>query len=113
MTRPALRPLTAATAARVAGAVGAVPATAAGAPSAPAAAAHWRALRSQLALNPPAVLPAAVGATTAREHGAPQTGLVADSAVVAGDGIEWALPAAYGTAGPAAGATARARAPPR
>jgi hypothetical protein len=113
MTRPALRPLTAATAALVAGAVGVVPATAAGAPPAPAAAAHWRVLRSQLALNPPAVLPAAVGATTAREPGAPQTGLAARSAVVAGDGIEGAPPGARGTAGRASSGPARARGPPR
>ena len=113
MTRPALRPLTAATAALVAGAVGVVPATAAGAPPAPAAAAHWRAPRPRQLLIPPGATPAAVGATTAREPGAPQTGLVADSVVVAGDGIEGALPGAHGTAGQAAGAPARARAPPR
>jgi hypothetical protein len=112
MTRPALRPLTAATAALVAGAVGVVPATAAGAPPAPAAAAHRRAPHPQPALLPPRAKPAAVGATTAREPGAPQTGLVADSAVVAGDGIDGALPGAHGTAGPAKGAPARARAPP-
>jgi hypothetical protein len=129
MTRPALRPLTAATAALVAGAVGVVPATAAGAPPAPAAAAHWRVLRSQLALNPhaahrraphpqsalipPRVTPAAAGATTAREPGAPQTGLAARSAVVAGDGIEGAPPGARGTAGRASSGPARARGPPR
>jgi hypothetical protein len=112
MTRPALRPLTAATAALVAGAVGVVPATAAAAPSAPAAAAHGRAPHPQPALIPSKATPAAVNATTARELGASQTGLVADRAVVAGDGIEGALPAAHGSAGPASGAPARARAPP-
>jgi hypothetical protein len=110
MTRPALRPLTAATAAVVAGAVGAVPAIAAGAPSAPPAAAHWRAPHA--ALNPPAVLPAAVGATTTREHGAPQTGLVARNVVVAGDGTDDAPPGEHGTAGCASGVPGRARAPP-
>jgi len=112
MTRPALRPLTAATAAMVAGAVGAVPATAAGAPSAPAAAAHWRAPRPDAALTPPKVTPAAVNATTARDSGAAQTGLVARNVVVAGDGIESAPPGEHGTAGRASGAPARARAPP-
>ena len=112
MDRPALRPLTAATVALVAGAVGVVPATAAGAPPAPPVAAHWHAPPREAAVIAPRVTPAAVVATTAREPGAPQTGLVADSAVVAGDGIEGALPAAYGTAGPASGAPARARAPP-
>ena len=113
MTRPALRPLTAATAAMVAGAVGVVPATAAGAPPAPAAAARWHAPPPQAAVIPPEVTPAAVDATTAHEPGAPQTGLVAHSAVVAGDGIEGALPGEHGTPGRAAGAPARARAPPR
>jgi predicted membrane-bound mannosyltransferase len=113
MTRPALRPLTAATAALVAGAVGVVPSTAAGAPPAPAAAAHWRAPHPQLALIPPKVTPAAMGATTARESGAPQTGLAVGSVVVAGDGIEGTQPGGNGTAGRASGAPARARAPPQ
>ena len=142
MTRPGLRPLTAATAALVAGAVGVVPATAAGAPSAPAAAAHQRAPHPQLAGEPvanatrgpasggegaeaspsapaigtpvpPRATPAAVRATTARAPGAPQTGLAVGSVVVAGDGIEAAPPGGHGTTGSASGAPARARAPPR
>jgi hypothetical protein len=113
MTRPALRPFTAATAALVAGAVGVVPATAAGAPSAPAAAAHRCAPQSEPALIPPKVTPAAVSATTAREPGAPQTGRAAGSVVVAGGGIEGTPLGADGTAGRASGAPARARAPPR
>ena len=112
MNRPALRPLTAATAAVVAGAVGVVPATATGAPPAPPIAAHSHAPPREAAVIAPKVTPAAVVATTAREPGAPQTGLVADSAVVAGGGIEGAPPGAYGTAGPASRAPARARAPP-
>jgi hypothetical protein len=112
MTRPAFRPLTAATAALVAGAVGAVPATAAGAPSAPAAAAHWRAPRPDAAIVPPTARPAAVGATTARDSGAPQTGLVARNVVVAGEGIEGVPPGEHGTAGRASSGPARARAPP-
>jgi hypothetical protein len=112
MTRPALRPLTAATAALVAGAVGVVPATAAGAPSAFAAAAHWRAPHPQSALIPPEATPAAVKATTARELGAPQTGVAVGSVVVAGDGIHGTPSGAHGSAGRASGAPARARAPP-
>jgi hypothetical protein len=113
MTRPALRPLTAATAALVAGAVGAVPATAAGTPPAPATTAHWRAPHPQPAILPAKATPAAVDATTARDSGAPQTGLAARSVVVAGDGIEAAPPGEHGTAAHADGAPARARAPPR
>ena len=113
MTRPALRPFTAATAAVVAGAVGVVPATAAGAPAARAVAAHWHAPPPKAADIPPKVTPAAMGATTARESGAPQTGLAVGSVVVAGDGIEAVPPGVHGSAGPAAGAPARARAPPR
>ena len=113
MTRPALRPLTAATAAVVAGAVGAVPATAAGAPPAPPVAAHWHAPRPEAAVIPPKATPAAVNAATTRDSGAPQTGLAAYSVVVAGNGIEGTPPGEHGSAGPAAGAPARARAPPR
>jgi hypothetical protein len=113
MTRPALRPFTAATAALVAGAVGVVPATAAGAPSAPAAAAHRRAPHPQPALIPPKVTPAAVNATTARAPGGPQTGLAVGSVVVAGDGIEGTPPGGHDTAARASGAPARARAPPQ
>ena len=113
MTRPALRPLTAATAALVAGAVGVVPATAAGAPSTPAAAAHWRAPHPQLAFVGPRATPAAVRAATTRAPGAPQTGLAVGSVVVAGDGIEGAPPGGHGTAGSPSGAPARARAPPQ
>ena len=113
MTRPGLRPLTAATAALVAGAVGVVPATAAGAPPAPAAAAHLRAPHPQFALIPPRATPAAVSATTARVPGAPQTGLAVGSVVVAGDRIDGALPGGHGTAGAAPGAPARARGPPQ
>ena len=113
MTRPALRPLTAATAAVVAGAVGAVPATAAGAPAAPPVAAHWHAPPPKAAVIPPKATPAAVNAATARDSGAPQTGLAAHGAVVAGNGIEATPPGAHGSAGPGAGAPARARAPPR
>ena len=142
MTRPALRPLTAATAALVAGAVGVVPATAAGARFAPAAAVHLRAPRPQLAGEPvaeatsglasgdegvaawpsapaigtpasPEAMPAAVSATTARAPGAPQTGLAVGSVVVAGDDIDGAPPGGDGTAGSASGAPARARGPPR
>jgi hypothetical protein len=137
VTRPALRPLTAASAAVMAGAVGAVPATAAGAPHAPAVAAHWHAPRLPAAdtnrgpasggegaeaspsapaigtPSPPKVKPAAVNAATARDPGAPQAGLAARNAVVAGDGIEAAPPGEHGTAARAAGAPARARAPPR
>jgi hypothetical protein len=112
MTRPALRPLTAATAAVVAGAVGAVPATAAGAPAAPPVAAHRHAPPLEAAVIPKAT-PAAVNAATTRDPGAPQTGLAAHDVVVAGNGIETAPPGAHGSAGPAAGAPARARAPPR
>jgi hypothetical protein len=112
MTRPALRPFTAATAAVVVGAVGAVPATAAGAPSAPPVAAHWQAPPPKADI-PPKATPAAVNAATARDSGAPQTGLAAHDVVVAGNGIEVAPPGAHGSAGPAAGAPARARAPPR
>jgi hypothetical protein len=113
MTRPALRPLTAATAAVVAGAVGAVPATAVGAPHAPPVAAHWHAPPPDAAVIPPKATPAAVNAATTREPGAPQTGLAAYDVVVAGNGIEATPPGAHGSAGPAAGAPARARAPPR
>jgi hypothetical protein len=112
MNRPALRPFTAATAAVVAGAVGAVPATAAGVPPAPAVAARWHAPPPDAAVIPPKVTPAAVHATTARAPGAPQTGLAAGSVVVAGNGIEATPPGAHGSAGDAAGAPARARAPP-
>ena len=112
MTRPALRPFTAATAAVVAGAVGAGPA-AAGAPNAPAVAAPWHAPPPQAAVIPPKARPAAVNAATARDSGAPQTGLAAHDVVVAGNGIEAVAPGAHGSAGPAAGAPARARAPPR
>ena len=112
MTRPALRPFTAATAAIVAGAVGVVPATAAGAPAAPAVAAHWHAPPPKAAVIPPRATPAAVNAATTREPGAPQTGLAAHDVVVAGNGIEAAPPGAHGNAGSAAGAPARARAPP-
>jgi hypothetical protein len=113
MTRPALRPFTAATAAVVAGAVGVVPATAAGAPAAPPVAAHRHAPPPRAAVTPPKATPAAVNAATARDSGAPQTGLAAHDAVVAGNGIEATPPGAHGSAGPAAGAPARARAPPR
>jgi hypothetical protein len=136
MTRPTLRPLTAATAAVVVGAVGAVPATAAGAPHAPAVAAHWHAPPPQAAEtqwgpasggegaeaspsapaigtpSPPKATPAAVNAATARDSGAPQTGLAAYDVVVAGNGIEGTPLSAHGSAGPGAGAPARARAPP-
>ena len=113
MTRPALRPFTAATAAVVAGAVGAVPATAAGAPHAPPVAAHWHAPPPTAAVIPPKATLAAVNAAVARDSGAPQTGLAAHDVVVAGNGIEAAAPDAHGSAVPAAGAPARARAPPR
>jgi hypothetical protein len=137
MTRPALRPLTAATVAKVAGAVGVVPATAAGAPAAPPVAAHWHAPPPKAAEThrghasggegaeaspsapaigtptPPKARPAAVNAATARDPGAPQTGLAAHDVVVAGSGIEATPPGAHGSAGAAAGAPARARAPPR
>jgi len=112
MTRPALRPLTAATAAVVAGAVGVVPATAAGAPPAPPVAAQWHAPLPRVAVIPPKVTPAAVNAATARDSGAPQTGLAAHDVVVAGNGIEATPPGVHGSSGPAAGAPARARAPP-
>lgn len=113
MTRPALRPLTAATAAVMAGAVGVVPATAVGAPAAPAVAAHWHAPPLKAAVIPAKATPAAVNAATTRDSGAPQTGLVAHDVVVAGNGIEATPPVALGSAGPAAGAPGRARAPPR
>ena len=113
MTRPALRPLTAATAAMVAGAVGVVPATAAGAPAAPPVAAHWHAPPPKAAVIPPKARPTAVNAATAREPGAPQTGLAGQGAVVAGNGIEATPLGAHGSVGRGAGAPARARAPPR
>jgi hypothetical protein len=113
MTRPALRPLTAATAAVVAGAVGAVPATAAGAPHAPPVASQWHAPLPEAAVIPPKATPAAVNAATAREPGAPQTGVAASSVVVAGNGLEATPPGADGTARSAAGTPGRARAPPR
>jgi hypothetical protein len=113
MTRPALRPFTAATVAVVAGAVGVVPATAAGAPHAPPVAAHWHAPPQDAAVIPPKVMPAAVNAATAREPGAPQTGVAASSVVVAGNGLEATPPGADGTARSAAGTPGRARAPPR
>jgi hypothetical protein len=97
----------------VAGAVGAVPVTAAGAPPAPPVAAHPHAPPLKAAVIPPKVTPAAVNATTTRDPGAPQTGLAADSVVVAGNGIEGTPPGEHGTAARAAGAPARARAPPR
>jgi hypothetical protein len=53
-----------------------------------------------------------VNAATTRDSGAPQTGLAAHDVVVAGNGSEAAAPGAYGSAGTAAGAPARARAPP-
>ena len=112
MTRPALRPLTAATAALVAGAVGAVPATAAGVPLAPSAAAHSRAPRPRPALVPPAALPADVGATATRGPGATQTGLVATSAAVSADGDEGPAPGGHVASGRAAAGPARARGPP-
>jgi hypothetical protein len=113
MTRPALRPLTAATAVVVAGVVGAVPATAAGAPQAPAVAVRWHAPLSLAAVIHPKATPAAVNAATTRGPGAPQTGLAVQDVVVAGNGIEAALPEAPGSAGHAAGTPARARAPPQ
>jgi hypothetical protein len=113
MARPALRTLTTATAAAVAGTVGAVPAIAAGVPAAPPVAAHWHAPPSKAAVIPPKATPAAVNAATTRESGAPQTGLAAHDVVVAGNGIEAAPPGAHGSAAPADGAPARARAPPR
>jgi hypothetical protein len=114
MTRPALRPLAVTTVVLVAGAVGAVPATAAGAPPAPPAAAHLTAAHTLPAFITPAATPAAVHATMARGPGAPQTGLVASSAVVAGGGIEGsAPPGEHGAAGRASGAPGRARAPPQ
>jgi hypothetical protein len=113
MTRPALRPLTAATAAAVAGAVGAIPATAAGAPPAPPVASHWHASPPDAAVIPPKVTPAAVNAATAHDPGAPQTGLATRNVVAAGNGIEGTPPGEHGTARRAAGAPARARAPPR
>jgi hypothetical protein len=113
MTRPALRPFTAATAAVVAGVVGAVPATAAGAPHAPAVAAHWRAPPPQAAVIPPKATPAAMDAATTRDSGAPQTALAAHDVVAAGNGIEATPPGVDGSAGLGAGAPARARAPPR
>jgi hypothetical protein len=113
MIRPALRPLSAATVAAVAGAVGAVPATAAGAPPAPPVAAHWHAPLPKVAVIPPKATSAAVGATTARDPGAPQTGLVTGSVVVAGNGNEATLSGVHGSAGTGAGAPARARGPPR
>jgi hypothetical protein len=97
----------------VAGAVGAVPATAAGAPHAPPVAAHWHASPPAAAVIPPRATPAAVNAATTRDSGAPPTGLVAHDVVVAGNGIEAAPPGAHGSAGPADGAPARARAPPQ
>jgi hypothetical protein len=102
-----------ATAAAVAGAVGVVPATAAGAPPAPPVASHWHAPPPDAAVIPPEVTPAAVNAATARDLGAPQTGLATRSVVAAGNGIEGTLPGEHGTARPAAGVPARARAPPR
>jgi predicted membrane-bound mannosyltransferase len=113
MTWPALRPLTAATAAVVVGAVGAVPVTAAGAHPAPPVAAHPHAPPHPVAVIPPKATPAAVNATTTRDSGAPQTGLATGSVVVAGNGIEGTPPGEHGTAERAAGAPARARAPPR
>jgi hypothetical protein len=97
----------------VAGAVGVVPATAAGAPAAPPVAAHWHAPPPKAAIVPPKAMPAAVNAATTRDSGAPQTGLAAHDVVVAGNGIETASPRAHGSAGAAAGAPGRARAPPR
>jgi hypothetical protein len=97
----------------VAGAVGAVPATAVGAPAAPAVAAHWHAPPPRAAVIPPKATPAAVNAATTRESGAPQTGLAARNVVVAGNGIEATPPGAHGSAEAAAGAPARARAPPQ
>jgi hypothetical protein len=103
-----------ATAAAVAGAVGAVPATAAGAPPAPPVASRWHAPPPDAAVIPPKVTPAAVNAaTTARDPGAPQTGLATRNVVAAGNGIEGMPPGEHGTARRAAGAPARARAPPR
>jgi hypothetical protein len=113
VTRPALRPITAATAAVMAGAVGAVPATAAGAPHAPATTAHWCAPHDQPAILPAKAMPAVVNAATARDPGGPPTGLAARNVVVAGDGVEAAPRGDHGTTAHAAGAPARARAPPR
>jgi hypothetical protein len=113
MTRPALRPLAAATVAVVAGAVGAVPATAAGKSPAPAGATPHKRAPHPKALGPPAVLPAQVGATTARGPGAPQTGLAARTVVVAGGGVDGEPPGDHGSAGRSADVPARARAPPR
>jgi hypothetical protein len=102
-----------ATAAAVAGAVGAVPATAAGAPPGPPVAARWHAPPPEAAVIPPKVTPAAVNAATARDPGAPQTGLATRSVVAAGNGIDGTPPGEHGTARRVAGAPARARAPPR
>jgi hypothetical protein len=101
-----------ATAVVVAGAAGAVPATAAGAPLAPRDAEHSRAPRHPRALLSPAALPARVGATVARERGAPQTGLAASSVTVAGGGdARWERGTDLAT-GRSAVSVVRARGPP-
>jgi hypothetical protein len=112
MTRPALRPLTAATAALVAGAAGAVPAAAAGIPSAPLRAAHPRAPHSQPALMPPVVMPAKVVATAAREPGAGVAGLADGSAAVVGDGVGRPSAGDSGAGGRPWAGVVRARGPP-
>jgi hypothetical protein len=90
MTRPALRPLTIATAAVVAGAAGVAPSTAAAAPKAPKIAEHSRAPHPLPGLMPAVVLPAEVGATVTRGHGAAPAEPAASSATVAGgDNARW------------------------
>jgi hypothetical protein len=113
MTRPALRPLTAATAALVAGAAGAVPATAAGIPSAPLRVVHSTAPLLHPVLISPATMPAQVGATATRGPGAGQAGLAAGNVAVAGDGSS--APAQSGVdraAGRPRVGVVRARGPP-
>jgi hypothetical protein len=112
MTRPALRPLTIATAAVVVGAAGVAPATAAAAPKAPHIAEHSRAPHPRPGLIPAVVLPAEVGATVARGHGAAPAEPAASSATVAGgDNARWERGIDRGAGRPAVDVV-RARGPP-
>jgi hypothetical protein len=113
MTRPALRPLTAATAALVAGAAGAVPATAAGIPSAPLRVAYSRTSQLHPVLMSPVAMPAQVGAIAAHGPGATQAGLAAGNVAVAGDGSSAPAPRGVDRAGGSpAVRVVRARGPP-
>jgi hypothetical protein len=112
MTRPALRPLTAATLALVAGAAGVVPATAAGKPSAPSRSPHLGGAGPQASV-PPVALPAQVGAAATRGHGAGPAELAASGVAAAGGDIGRSQHGIDRAAGRPPARPVRVRGPPR